>query len=108
MLANPWTFGETTGVSRRGYPEFEVRVDLSSRHNAVRLSEQLQREGLPTVRRWKYLLVGATDEDSAKALATRIRGEAPTDSRVKVEGTWAVACAECSLSPFAVLGGLGG
>jgi hypothetical protein len=51
---------------------------------------------------------GATDEDSAKALAERIRNEAPAGSRVKVEGTWAAAYAERPPNPFAVLGGLGG
>ena len=49
----------------------------------------------------------ATDEDSAKPLAERIRSEAPAGSRVKVEGTWAVAYAERPPNPFAVLGGLG-
>lgn len=91
-----------------GHPEFEVRVDLPSRHDAVRFSEQLRAEGLPAVHRWKYLLVGATDEDMAKALAERIRAEAPAGSQVNVEGTWAAAYAERPPNPFAVLGGLGG
>jgi hypothetical protein len=92
---------------KRGYPEFEVRVDLPSHHDAVGLSERLREEGLPAVHRWRYLLVGATDEDSAQALAERIRNEAPTDSRVAVEGTLAVVYAERPSNPFAVLGGLG-
>lgn len=96
---------EETG--RRGQPEFEVRVDLPSHHDAVRLSEQLRGEGVPTVHRWRYLLVGAGDEDSAKTLAERIRAESPTGSRVTVEGTWAKAYAERPPNPFAVLGGLG-
>lgn len=79
---------------------------LPSRHDAVHFSEQLNTEGLPAVRRWKYLLVGATDEDSAKALAERIRGEAPLGSRVNVEGTLAAIYAERP-NPFAVLNGLG-
>jgi hypothetical protein len=91
-----------------GHPEFEVRVDLSSRHEAVRFSEQLRKEGLPAVHRWKFLLVGAADEDMAKELAERIRGEAPPGSQVHVEGTWAAAYAERPPNPFAVLGGLGG
>lgn len=91
-----------------GHPEFEVRVDLPSRHDAVRFSERLRLEGLPAVHRWKFLLVGATDEDSAKTLAERIRNEAPAGSRVNVEGTWAKAYAERPNNPFAVLGGLGG
>ena len=99
---------EREEAAKRGYPEFEVRVDLPSRHDAVGLSEQLRKEGLPAVHRWRYLLVGATDEDSAKELAERIRNEAPSGSRVKVEGTWAAAYAERPPNPFAVLGGLGG
>lgn len=99
---------EREETAKRGYPEFEVRVDLPSRHDAVGLSEQLRKEGLPAVHRWRYLLVGATDEDSAKELAERIRNEAPSGSRVKVEGTWAAAYAERPPNPFAVLGGLGG
>jgi hypothetical protein len=91
-----------------GHPEFEVRVDLPSRHEAVRFSEQLRKEGLPAVHRWKFLLVGAADEDMAKELAERIRGEVPPGSQVNVEGTWATAYAERPPNPFAVLGGLGG
>jgi hypothetical protein len=91
-----------------GHPEFEVRIDLLSRHEAVRFCERLKEEGLPMVRRWKYLLIGATDEDSAKKLAERIRAEAPVGSKVHVEGTWAKAYAERPPNPFAVLGGLGG
>jgi hypothetical protein len=99
---------EREETAKRGYPEFEVRVDLPSRHDAIGLSEQLRKEGLPAVHRWRYLLVGATDEDSAKALAERIQNEAPSGSRVKVESTWAAAYAERPPNPFAVLGGLGG
>ena len=99
---------EREETARTGHPEFEVRVDLPSRHDAVRFSEQLREEGLPTVHRWRFLLVGATDEDMANELAERIRSEAPSGSRVKVEGTWAAAYAERPPNPFAVLGGLGG
>ncbi|HEY7256999.1 MAG TPA: hypothetical protein VH476_09990 [Solirubrobacterales bacterium] len=98
---------EREETARSGHPEFEVRVDLPSHHDAVGLSEQLRREGLPTVHRWRYLLIGAGDEDSAKALAERIENEAPTGSRITVEGTWAAAYAERPPNPFAVLGGLG-
>ena len=98
---------EREDATNRGYPEFEVRVDLRSHHDAVHLAEQLVAEGLPTVHRWKYLLVGVTDEDSGKALAERIRAEAPAGSRVRVEGTWAAVYAAYPSNPFAVLGGLG-
>lgn len=99
---------ERKETTERGYPEFEVRVDLPSRHDAIRFTERLRGEGLPVVHRWRFLLVGATDEDTAKALAKRIRNEAPSGSRVNVEGTWKAAYAERPPNPFAVLGGLGG
>ena len=98
---------ERKETAETGDPEFEVRVDLPSRHEAIRFAERLRAEGLPAVQRWKFLLVGATDEDSAKLLAERIRGEAPSGSQVNVEGTWKEAYAERPPNPFAVLGGLG-
>jgi len=94
--------------TENGHPEFEVRVDLPSRHDAVRLAGTLRNEGLSTVHRWRYVLVGATDEDNAKALAERIRGEVASEARVTVEGTWHAVYGERPPSPFAFLGGLGG
>jgi hypothetical protein len=91
-----------------GEPEFEIRIDLPSHRDAVRFAELLRAEGLPAVRRWKYLVVGAADEDSAKELATRLEGEAPSGSKVIVEGSGQVAYAERPANPFAVFGGLGG
>jgi hypothetical protein len=99
---------ERKQVEEQGYPEFEVRVDLPSRHEALQFAERLREEGLPTVHRWKFLLIGTTDEDSAKALAERIRSEAPSGSQVSVEGTLRAAYGERPPNPFAVLGGLGG
>lgn len=88
--------------------EFEVGIEVPSRHEAVRLEERLEAEGLPVARRWSFVLVGAYDEDEAKALAERLRGEAPTGSKVAAEGAWRVAYAERPPNPFAVFGGLGG
>ena len=99
---------ERQRLARTGEPEFEVRVDLPSHREAVRFAELLRAEGMPAVRRWKYLVVGATDEDAARALATRLEGEAPADSEVTVEGSGQVAYAERPANPFAVFGGLGG
>ncbi len=95
-------------MAESGEPEFEVRVDLPSHREAVRFAEHLRAEGLPAVRRWKYLVVGATDEDGARALATRLESEAPSGSEVVVEGSGQVAYAERPANPFAVFGGLGG
>ncbi len=91
-----------------GHPEYEVRIDLPSRHEAARFADLLRGEGMLVVHRWKFVLVGAADEDIAKALAERIRAEAPPSSKVAVEGTWRKAYAEQPPNPFAVLGGLSG
>ena len=93
---------------RGGEPQFEVRVDLPSHREAVRFDELLRAEGLPAVRRWKYLVVGAADEDSARELATRLEGEAPAGSTVTVEGSGKVVYDERPPNPFAMFGGLGG
>jgi hypothetical protein len=89
-----------------GYPEYEVRIDLPTHKEAKELVERLSSEGLRSVHRWKYVLLGTADEDSANELAERIRSEVPPGSTVAVEGTWREAYAERSRSPFAFLGGL--
>jgi hypothetical protein len=99
---------ERKETEERGRPEFEVRIDLSSRDDAERFQQQLRAEGLPAVHRGKYLLVGATDEDAARALAERLQNEAPAGGEAKVEGTWQAAYDERPPNPFAIFGGLGG
>jgi hypothetical protein len=89
-----------------GHPEYEVRVDLPSHGDAKDLVERLEGEGLRSVHRWKYVLLGAADEDSANELAKRVRNEVPPGSTVAVEGTWREAYAERPHSPFWFLGGL--
>jgi hypothetical protein len=100
---------EREETAERGYPEFEVRVELPSHRDAVKFVEKLDEEDLPYVQRWKYVLVGATDEDSAAALAQRLRLEAPPGSTVQVEGTWKAIRAEAGYrTRYAVFGGMGG
>jgi len=99
---------ERAQMAQTGEPEFEVRVDLPSHRDATHFAELLRADGLPAVRRWKYLVVGAADEDAARALARRLEGEAPAGSKVTVEGSGQVAYAERPANPFAVFGGLGG
>ena len=100
---------EREEVAERGYPDFEVRVELPSHRDAKAFEEKLNNEGIPFVRRWKYVLVGATDEDSAAALAQRLRLEAPPGSTIQVEGTWKAVHAEAGYrTRYAVFGGMGG
>ncbi|HXQ89486.1 MAG TPA: hypothetical protein VN733_07575, partial [Solirubrobacterales bacterium] len=96
---------EMKETEERGYPEFEVRIDLPSREEAKRFAERLRAEGLPVVRRWKFVLVGAIDEEHAKELAERLRLEAPADSRLVAQGSWPGTYDEVH-RPFAFLGGL--
>jgi hypothetical protein len=99
---------ERQETEEQGYPQYEVRIDLPSHKEAEEFADRLRVEGLPTVHRWKYVLVGAGDEDSANALAERIRGEAPSDSQVSVEATWKEMADDLPPNPFAFLGGLAG
>jgi hypothetical protein len=92
----------------QGYPDFEVRVQCRSRADAMHLAERLGAEGIPSVRRWHYVLVGTPDEDTAAALAQRIAGESPPGSVVTTEGSGQAANAVRPGNPFAVFGGLGG
>lgn len=96
---------ELKETEERGYPLFEVRVDLPSRGEAERFADQLRVEGLPVAHRWKYLLVGAIDEDHARELADRIRTEAPPGSHIVAQGTLQSTYAQVR-KPFAFLGGL--
>jgi hypothetical protein len=91
-----------------GLAEFEVRVEFPSHHEARDFAEKLEAEGLQPVRRWRYMVVGAADEDAAKELAERIRAEAPADSKVTAEGSLAAAWGERPVNPFFFLGGLAG
>lgn len=99
---------ERRQTEESGHPEYEVRVDLPSLHDAFQFADTLRDEGLPVVHRWKYLLIGVPDEDSGKELVERIQEQAPPDSQVSLEGTWAVAYAERPPNPFAIFGGMGG
>jgi CRISPR/Cas system-associated protein endoribonuclease Cas2 len=84
-----------------------VRIKCTSRQAARELRDRLRAEGLPSVQRSNYVLVGARDEDSANALAERVRAEAPPGSIVTTEGTAATVLAAVGPNPFAIFGGLG-
>jgi hypothetical protein len=99
---------ERDEAREQGYPDFEVRVHCRSRADAIELAERLRAEGIPSLRRWHYLLVGATDEDAAKELARRIAAESPEGAVVSTEATGQAANEVRPGNPFAVFGGLGG
>ena len=91
-----------------GYAEWEVRVDLPSHKDAVKLAEQLEQEGIsPIVRRWKYLLIGTANDDDARALAERIRAEAPQGADVKAEASSTMGWEMTNRNPFGTFGAFG-
>ncbi|TMK56969.1 MAG: hypothetical protein E6G51_07140 [Actinobacteria bacterium] len=98
---------ERRETEEQGYPQYEAQVELPSMDEAGEFADRYRSEGLPTVQRWRVVLVGAADEDAARALADRIRAEAPAGSKVGVAAS--LREAEDDLPrPFAFLGGLGG
>jgi hypothetical protein len=76
---------ETADSVAAGSAMWQARVELESHREAVALAHKLQGEGYPVVRRWKFLVAGANNEDDAQSLAEHIRQEAPPG---------AVVCAE--------------
>ena len=90
-----------------GGAEWEVRVELPSHAETVALAERLETEGIPVVRRYTFLLVGAVNEDDARALAARLADEAPEGARVEVEPGGQMVWEVAPQNPFAVFGGLG-
>jgi hypothetical protein len=109
--------GELIAQERResaeqGYPDFEVRVRCPSRREAVELAGRLVAEGIPCAQRWQFVAVGAPDQDTAAALAERLRGQVPPGSELRVEGSVMKVVDEAPFAtpfnPFAVFGGFGG
>jgi hypothetical protein len=102
------TAAERAESAQQGYPEFEVRIECGSRGEAGELSDTLEQEGIPNVHRWSYVLIGATDEESAQRLAERLRNEVPAAKQITVELNLRAVWEERPGNPFAVLGGLAG
>ncbi|HYB86892.1 MAG TPA: hypothetical protein VEC76_08590 [Streptosporangiaceae bacterium] len=76
---------ETAESLATGTAQWEARVEFPSHHEAVELADRLRSEGRTVVRRWRFLVVGANNEDDARALAEQIKREAPPDAVVSAE-----------------------
>jgi hypothetical protein len=63
-----------------------VVIDLPHVRDTLTVANKLREEGLPVKRRFRYLLVGATTEESAVELGKRLEGEVPEGSRVGIRG----------------------
>ena len=87
-------------VLEEGYSPWEVRVELASHEDAEKVADELEQEGLPVARRWRYLVVGASSEEEAQELARRLHGTVEAGGEVVYEAM--------PHNPFAIFGGLGG
>jgi hypothetical protein len=76
---------ESADSAAAGSPQWQARAELGSHREAVALARTLQGEGYAVVRRWKFLIVGASNEDEAQALAEHVRQVAPPDAQVRAE-----------------------
>jgi hypothetical protein len=76
---------ETAESLAAGSAEWQARVELPTHHDAVAMAAKLQDEGRVVVRRWKFLIVGANNEDEVAELADQLRAEAPPGATVTAE-----------------------
>jgi hypothetical protein len=96
----PQEFGAEDEVLEQGLAPWEVRVKTGSPREAEELARRLEDEGHGVLRRHAYLLVGASTEDEARALAERLHGQA--------EGSGELVWETLPQNPFVIFGGLGG
>ena len=74
---------ETEESEETGQTGYEVLIEVSSRHEAVELAQRLQSEGHPVIRRWRYVVLGAENEDEASDLAQAVQKEVPATASVQ-------------------------
>jgi hypothetical protein len=98
---------EAAESRERGRAAWEVRIELPDHDETVLFAEQLESRGIPVVRRYTFLLVGAANEDEAGALAEELSAEAPAGAQVAVEPGGGLVWEVMPSNPFAVFGGLG-
>jgi hypothetical protein len=99
---------EAAESQRTGTAQWEVRIELPNHDETVRLAERLESDGTPVVRRHTYLIAGAANEDDARALADRLRSEAPEGAQIAVEPGGGMVWEVAPRNPFVLFGGLGG
>ena len=106
---------EATESEELGESLWEVRIELDSHRDAVEMADRIESEAddllsgytVSVVRHWRYLLIGADNEDQANEIAEAVHDELPAGAELKVEPSGALVWQAVKPSPFAVLGGLG-
>jgi len=99
---------EAAESAKTGAAQWEVRIELGSHEDTEALAERLESEEIPVVRRHTFLLAGSANEDDARALAERLRGELPEGAKVEVEPGGGMVWEVAPRNPFTFFGGLGG
>ena len=74
---------ETEESEETGQTGYEVLIEVESRHEAMELAKRLESEGHPVIRRWRYVVLGANNEDEARDLAESVQQEAPVTASVR-------------------------
>ncbi len=74
---------ERDEVEAGGEYDWHVQVRAPDRAEAATLEQRLRDDGMPVVRRWRYLTIPALTEERANELATRIGDEAP-EAKIEV------------------------
>jgi hypothetical protein len=91
-----------------GVAQWEVRVELSSHADEQELAKRLESDGWSVISRWRYLIVGAANQDDALALAKQLEETGPSGAEIHVEPGGGVAWQVVPSNPFAIFGGLAG
>lgn len=78
---------ETEQSLATGQAAWQVRVELPSYREAAELAGRLRADGRPVIRRWRYLILGADNENDAVVLAKMIRQAAPGRASIQVAGS---------------------
>jgi hypothetical protein len=99
---------ETADSEATGIADWDVRVEFKTHHEAVEFAKREEENGQSVVRRWKFVLLGANDEDDANTLAARLAQELPPGAVVHAEPGSGVAWEFTPSNRFAVFGGLAG
>lgn len=99
---------EAAEAEETGFAPWEVRVEFASHEEAGAFADRLEHDGLPVVRRATFLLVGADDQDEARALALWLHDELPPSARILVEPGGSEIWEVAGNNRFAFLGGLAG
>ena len=75
---------ERSQTSHTGHFAFDILVTLPHHGQAKELAQRLEDAGLPVARRWRYLTIGAEDEDTARQVELLVKREAPEGTTATV------------------------